>query len=150
MCLFPTVTKYRLGCSFEDSTIYPSPVPHPPSTPTPTPTIKLRTAKNFTFYSQRTLKNSTLKKRQATCLPCLALFLVPSIISSFLCFSFNVSFFLASSSVPSFRCIYFPPSHILSFFLSFWVNFIILLPSEKQYQGHKNSEHRNLFLHTSE
>ena len=36
MCLIPTVTKYRLGCSFEDSTIYPSPA-QPPPQPQPQP-----------------------------------------------------------------------------------------------------------------
>ena len=136
MCLYPAVTKYRLGCSFEDSTIYPSPTQHSPS-PTPNP--------HFTFYSQWTLKNSTVIKRQLPCLPSPPLFLF---LSSFLIYLFFVQLFLFFP-LPSFRCIYLLPSHIVSFFLSFflslflsfylsfWMNFKTLLPNEKQYQGRK-------------
>jgi len=137
MCLIPTVTKYRLVCSFEDSTTYPSPAPSPPN-----PNHQTLTATHFTFYSQQTLKSYTVKKTS-----CFSPF--PCFVLHFFLFHSVLPFFLASFSVPSFRCIYFLPSHIVSFILSFWMNFIILLPSEEQYQEHKNSEHRNLFRHTS-
>jgi len=118
MCLIPTLTKYRLGCSFEDSTIYPSPAP-PTPTPTPTPTIKPLTATHFTFYSQRKLKNSTVKKTTYfSPFPFFCSLFLPSFLHFFLfrsAFPFFSGFFLIS-----FFSLYLFSTFLHCFFLSFF------------------------------